>query len=112
MAHETSPREGFHLVTDRLRLRTPSSRDAESLYHLFADPVVMRGLNKPPISAVEEARATIEEAVRGWETDGIGAFILETAATEPQVVGQAGLMIFDTRGWTASNWADAGSHAQ
>jgi RimJ/RimL family protein N-acetyltransferase len=28
------------------------------------------------------------------------------------VVGQAGLMIFDTRDWTPSTWADAESHAQ
>src|ERR671934_202005 len=37
---------------------------------------------------------------------------LETAATGRQVVGQAGLMIFDSRDWTPSTWADAGSHAQ
>ena len=72
----------------------------------------MDGLNKPSISTVEEARAAIEEAVRGWETDGIGPFVLETAGKDRQVVGQAGLMIFDTRGWTPSTWADAGSHAQ
>jgi RimJ/RimL family protein N-acetyltransferase len=55
----------------------------------------------------------IEEGmIGGWRTDGLGAFILETAATDPQVVGQAGLMIFDTRGWTPSTWAKAGSHAQ
>ena len=54
----------------------------------------------------------IEEAVRDWEAEGIGAFVLETAAPDRQVVGQAGLMIFDTRGWTPSTWADAGSHAQ
>jgi RimJ/RimL family protein N-acetyltransferase len=71
----------------------------------------MQGLNKTPISAVEEARAMIEDALRDWEAEGIGPFVLETTA-ERQVVGQAGLMIFDTRGWTASTWADAGSHAQ
>jgi RimJ/RimL family protein N-acetyltransferase len=54
----------------------------------------------------------IEEGVRSWRTDGLGPFILETAATDRQVVGQAGLMIFDTRGWTPSTWADAGNHAQ
>ena len=112
MAREPSSREGFHLDTHRLCLRTTSSRDAESLYHLFADPEVMYGLNKPPISEVEEARAMIEEAVRNWETDGIGPFTIETAGTDRQVVGQAGLMIFDSRGWTPSTWADAGSHAQ
>ena len=72
----------------------------------------MHGLNKLPISAIEEARAMIEEAVRSWRIDGLGPFILETAATDRQVVGQAGLMIFDTRGWTPSTWANAGSHAQ
>jgi RimJ/RimL family protein N-acetyltransferase len=54
----------------------------------------------------------IEEGIGGWRTDGLGPFILETAATDRQVVGQAGLMIFDTRGWTPSTWANAGSHAQ
>ena len=54
----------------------------------------------------------IEEAVQGWATEGVGPFVIETAATDREVVGQAGLMIFDTRGWTASTWADAGTHAQ
>lgn len=55
----------------------------------------------------------IEEGMLGgWRTDGLGAFVLETAGTDRQVVGQAGLMIFDTRDWTPSTWAKAGSHAQ
>jgi RimJ/RimL family protein N-acetyltransferase len=112
VAEEASSWEGFHLDTRRLCLRTPTSRDAGSLYDLFADPEVMRGLNKVPISAIEDARAMIEEAVRSWRIDGLGPFILETAAADRQVVGQAGLMIFDTRRWTPSTWANAGSHAQ
>jgi RimJ/RimL family protein N-acetyltransferase len=72
----------------------------------------MQGLGKKPVSAVEEARAMIEGMIGGWRTDGLGAFVLETTATGQQVVGQAGLMIFDTRGWTPSNWVKAGSHAQ
>ncbi len=111
MAQESSW-EGFQLETHRLCLRTPTSRDAESLYDLFADPEVMHSLNKLPISTIEEARARIEEALRSWRTDGLGPFVIETAATDGQVVGQAGLMIFDTRGWTPSTWANAGSHAQ
>ncbi len=53
-----------------------------------------------------------EAGLGGWRTDGLGPFILETVAIDPQVVGQAGLMIFDTRGWTPSTWANAGRHAQ
>jgi RimJ/RimL family protein N-acetyltransferase len=54
----------------------------------------------------------IEAGMGGWRTDGLGPFILEAVATDPEVVGLAGLMIFDTRGWVPSTWANAGSHAQ
>jgi RimJ/RimL family protein N-acetyltransferase len=112
VAHDTSCWERLRLYKDRLCLRTPTPRDAEALYDLLADPEVMHELGKEPVSALEEARARIEEGIGGWRTDGLGPFILETAAADRRVVGQAGLMIFDTRGWTPSSWANAGSHAQ
>jgi RimJ/RimL family protein N-acetyltransferase len=111
MAHETWSWEKLHLDAERLCLRTPSSRDAESLYDLFADAEVMHGLNRDPVSAIEEARSMIEAAVRSWDTDGLGPFVLVTS-TDRQVVGWAGLMIFDTRDWTPSTWAHAGSYGQ
>jgi RimJ/RimL family protein N-acetyltransferase len=95
-----------------LCLRTPTSRDAAALYDLFADVEVMRALNRPPISTIDEARAMVDDAIRDWRAEGLGPFVLETATTDAQVVGQAGLMIFDERDWTASTWADAGGHAQ
>jgi RimJ/RimL family protein N-acetyltransferase len=111
VADESSPWE-LRLSTDRLCLRVPAPRDADALYHLFADAEVMQGLGKKPISTVEEARAMIEGMIDGWRTDGLGPFVLETTATGHEVVGEAGLMIFDTRGWTPSTWVKAGSHAQ
>ena len=90
----------------------PTPRDADALYGLFTDSNVMHGLGKDPVSAPEEARAIIQEWIDAWRTEGLGPFIIETAATNRQVVGQAGLMIFDTRGWTPSTWADAGSRGQ
>ena len=104
--------EQLSLYTDRLCLRAPTPHDAEALYDLFADEEVMGGLNREPVSAVEHVRAMIEEGMGGWRTDGLGPFILQTRETDRRVVGQAGLMIFDTRGWTPSSWAQAGSHAQ
>ena len=112
MAHDAPSWAQSRLYTDRLCLRPPTPQDAEALYDLFADPEVMHGLGKEPVAAVEEARAMIEAGIGGWTTDGLGPFILETTARDRQVVGQAGLMIFDTRGWTPSTWGDAGSHAQ
>jgi RimJ/RimL family protein N-acetyltransferase len=104
--------EQLSLYTDRLCLRAPTPYDAEALYDLFADEEIMGGLNREPVSAVEHVRAMIEEVRGGWRTDGLGPFILQTRGTDRRVVGQAGLMIFDTRGWTPSTWAQAGSHAQ
>ena len=72
----------------------------------------MHGLGKEPVSAPQEARAIIQERIGAWRTDGLGPFVIETAATSRQVVSQAGLMIFDTRGWAPSTWANAGSHGQ
>jgi len=112
MTSETLAWERLRLSTDRLRLRVPTQRDAEALYDLFADPEVMHGLGKEPVAGLEEARAMIEDGIGGWRRDGLGPFILETSATGQQVVGQAGLMIFDTRGWIPSTWRNAGRHAQ
>jgi RimJ/RimL family protein N-acetyltransferase len=102
----------MRLHTGRLCLRAPIPQDAEALYDLFADEEVMEGLGREPVSTVEDVRTMIEGMITGWRTEGLGPFIFETAATDQRVVGQAGVMIFDTRGWTASTWADAGSHAQ
>jgi RimJ/RimL family protein N-acetyltransferase len=112
VADETPSWEGLSLQTDRLCVRTPTPLDANALYDLFADREVMGGLNREPVSTCGEARAMIEGGIGGWKTDGLGPFVLETAGTNPQAVGWAGLMIFDTRGWTPSTWADAGRYAQ
>jgi RimJ/RimL family protein N-acetyltransferase len=91
----------------------PDARDAQGLYGLFADPDVMSGLGKDPVSTLGGARAMIDDGIVGWRRDGLGPFVIETAAaTGSRVVGQAGLMVFDTRGWTPSTRADAGGHAQ
>ena len=112
VAYDPPPWEQICLYTDRLCLRTPTPHDAEAMHELFADPVVMHGLNREPVSELDETRAMIEGGIGGWRTDGLGPFVLETAAPDRRVVGWSGLMIFDTRGWTPSTWTSAGSHAQ
>ena len=112
MAQNAQPWERLRLDTNRLRLRTPTPRDADALYDLFKDPDVMHGLGKEPVFGREQARAIVEEGIGAWRTDALGPFIIETAAANRRVVGQAGLMIFDTRGWIPSTWGSAGSHAQ
>jgi RimJ/RimL family protein N-acetyltransferase len=112
VARDAASWERLRLSTDRLCLRTPTPADAAALYALYADAEVMHGLGKLPVSDLEEVTAMIDDGLRGWRTDGVGPFVLETTAAGRQVVGLAGLMIYDTRGWTPSTWADAEGHAQ
>jgi RimJ/RimL family protein N-acetyltransferase len=104
--------ERLRLETERLWLRPWTAQDADALYALFTDPEVMHALGKEAISAPAESRAMIEGGIEDWKRDGIGPFVIETAAATRQVVGQAGLMIFDTRDWTPSSWSASGSYAQ
>jgi RimJ/RimL family protein N-acetyltransferase len=112
VARETASWEGLRLETARLGLRPATPQDVDALYALFADPEVMRGLGKEAIATPEDAGALIDGGIGGWKTDGVGPFVIETATGKQEVVGQAGLMIFDTRGWTPSSWSAAGRHAQ
>jgi RimJ/RimL family protein N-acetyltransferase len=99
------------IKTTRLVLRTPRPEDAPALHGLFADPVVMHGLNRDPVSDLDGTHEMIEGGIEAWLSDGVGPFILETAV-DGRAVGWAGVMIFDTRGWTPSSWTRAGHHAQ
>jgi RimJ/RimL family protein N-acetyltransferase len=112
VADDASSWELLPIYTARLCVRAPTPQDAEALYDLLADPEVMHGLGLQPISALEEAQAWIEDGIGSWRTERLGPFVLETAAPERQVLGQAGLMVFDRRDWTPSTWANAGGHAQ
>jgi RimJ/RimL family protein N-acetyltransferase len=78
---------------------------------MFTDPETMRGLGREPVSSLEAVVAIIENMLAGWEADQMGAFIIESRL-ERHVLGQAGLMIFDTRDWAPSSWEQAGGHAQ
>jgi RimJ/RimL family protein N-acetyltransferase len=82
------------------------------LYDLLRDAGVMHGLGKEPVSTLIEAQVFMDDGIADWRTTGLGPFMLETASAPRRLVGQAGLMIFDTRGWTPSTRAMAGRHAQ
>jgi RimJ/RimL family protein N-acetyltransferase len=110
MAHAPSL-DRICIKTKRLFLRTPTAEDAGAMHELFADPTVMHGLNRDPISDLDGTRAMIEGGMDGWRSDGVGPFVLETAV-DRRAVGWAGVMIFETRDWTPSSWTSAGLHAQ
>src|ERR671930_174501 len=91
--------EAIRLDTERLILRPFFTReDADALNEMFSDPEVMRWIDSNS-RAPEPARARAERALTSWKTDHIGPFSIQTRSGG-DVVGQAGLMVFDTRTWT------------
>src|SRR5215216_716547 len=60
VAHDTPSWKQICISSERLCLRTPTPQDAEAMHEMFADPVVMHGLNREPVSELDETRAMIE----------------------------------------------------
>src|SRR3954469_25491656 len=102
-----TPWKEISLETERLRVRPPTADDSDSLWEMLNDPKVWG--ETAPVSP-DEARARNAGWLRGWEEEGIGGFVIETLADQ-HVVGRTGLMVFDSRTWEPSSFADAGAHA-
>jgi len=103
--------EAIRLYTERLILRPFATRDdADALIDMFSDPEVMRWIDSSS-RAPEPARARAERALMSWETDALGPFTIQTRSGG-DVVGQAGLMVFDTRTWIPATLREASTSAQ
>jgi RimJ/RimL family protein N-acetyltransferase len=100
----------YVLETARLGLRLPSLDDEEAAAELLTDPAVMRFLGGEVVPR-EHVREVIAKWLRRWDEDEIGPFVIERRR-DRRVLGRAGLLVWDTRGWTHSTRAEAGRHAQ
>ena len=98
------------LETERLVLRLPRLDDAPAAAEYLGDPEVMRflgGQTVPP----EDAPAVVQKWMHRWETDDMGPFVLERR-DDGRFVGRCGILVWDSRRWTQSTYADAGEHAR
>jgi len=100
----------YVLETERLGLRLPSLEDEEPAAELLTDPAVMRFLGGEVVPR-EHVPEVIAKWLRRWEEDGIGPFVIERRR-DRRVLGRAGLLVWDARGWTHSTLAAAGRHAR
>jgi RimJ/RimL family protein N-acetyltransferase len=98
------------LKTDRLLLRRPRHDDAAAFAEYLADPEVMRFLGGQTVPR-EDVPSVVRKWLGRWEANGAGPFAIERR-DDGLVVGRAGIIVWDTRDWRNSTWADAGAHAQ
>jgi RimJ/RimL family protein N-acetyltransferase len=98
------------LETERLILRMPRIEDATAAAELLGDAEVMRflGGETVPTEAVPEV---VQKWLDRWALNDVGPFMIERR-DDGVWVGRAGILVWDTRTWTQSSFAEAGEHVQ
>lgn len=105
-----SEHESVRLETERLVLRPPVHGDATAAAELLTDLEVMRFLGGETV-ALEHVGSVVARWQGRWESDGVGPFMIERRE-DGRFLGRAGILVWDTRTWTHTTLADAGSYAQ
>jgi RimJ/RimL family protein N-acetyltransferase len=98
----------MQIETERLVLRTPSLEDADDLLDFVGDPDVMRWIGGEAGDR-DAAVATIERWLSRWAADGIGHF---SVVRDDHVIGRVGFLVWDSRLWEASSYAEADGAAE
>jgi RimJ/RimL family protein N-acetyltransferase len=100
----------LRLETDRLVLRLPTLDDADGAAEYLTDPEVMRHLGSVIVPR-EDAAAVVQKWLDRWQTTGFGPFAIERRE-DGRMLGRAGLLVWDTRDWSHTTFADGNGHAQ
>jgi RimJ/RimL family protein N-acetyltransferase len=100
----------YVLKTERLGLRLPALDDEDAAAELLTDPAVMKFLGGEVVPR-EHVPDVIAKWLRRWDENDVGPFVIERRR-DRRFIGRAGLLVWDTRGWTHSTLAEAGRHAQ
>ena len=91
-------------------LRLPRLADADDLAESFEDPEVMRFIGGEIVSKADVPEV-VQRWLDRWRENSLGHFVLERQ-DDGHVLGRVGFVVWDTRTWTQSTFADAGEHAQ
>lgn len=98
------------LRTERLDLRLPTLDDVEAAGAVLADERVRTFLGGVSIPRAHW-RGAVERWLERWELNSMGPFVIERRE-DGAFVGRCGMIVWDTRTWTDSPFADAGVFAQ
>jgi RimJ/RimL family protein N-acetyltransferase len=91
-------------------LRVLRLDDADAFAELLGDVEVMRFLGGETVPR-DQAPAVVQKWLDRWDANGLGPFAIERR-DDGRVVGRAGIIVWHTRGWRNSTFAEAGDRAQ
>ena len=98
------------LETERLVLRLPRLDDAPAAAEMLGDPEVMRFLGGKIVPA-EDVPAVVQKWIDRWALNGVGPFVIERRE-DSRFVGRSGVLVWDSRTWTHTSFAEPGEYAQ
>jgi RimJ/RimL family protein N-acetyltransferase len=98
------------LATERLVLRQPLPEDAASLPELHCDPVAMEFIGGVHPQC-EDGAWVVEMWLERWRENGCGPFSI-LRREDGRWLGRCGLLIWDTRTWTKTTYAQGAEYAQ
>jgi RimJ/RimL family protein N-acetyltransferase len=84
--------------------------DAPSASEYLTDPEVMRFIGGDIVPRGDVPNV-IQKWLDRWENDELGHFVVERRA-DSRFVGRVGFVVWDTRVWRHTTFAEAGVHAQ
>lgn len=85
----TAPTAPSELATPRLRLRAPTSRDAEAIFAYASDPEVARFMGWPRHQHLDDSRRFVAFAEGEWRQIGVGTYL--ALDSDGDIVGSTGL---------------------
>lgn len=100
----------MQLETERLVLRPPVPEDASSLHELHCDPVAMEFLGGVHPEC-DKGEWVVEMWLERWRENRCGPFSV-IRREDGRWLGRSGLLVWDTRTWTKTTYAEGGEHAQ
>jgi RimJ/RimL family protein N-acetyltransferase len=99
------------LETERLVLRRLTPDAADALAPIYGDPDVMRYIGDGTAWSRRRTEDALVRWHRFWEDDGFGQLAVERR-DDARIVGDVGLLAWDTRTWSPGSRARIGSDAE
>jgi len=100
----------MRLETERLVLRMPRLEDVDGLVETYGDPEVMRYIASGDPWTRERTLRALERWLRYWDDDGFGLLVVEDA--DGRVLGDCGLLPWDSRTWSTGSRKTLGENAE
>jgi RimJ/RimL family protein N-acetyltransferase len=99
------------IETARLLLRKPEFEDGLAALDLYGDPVAMEFLGGVHPRVAADPTFVVRSWLKRWDDNGCGPFSI-VRRMDGRWLGRTGILVWDSRTWTHTTFAEAGEDAQ